>query len=418
MSGKLLESRRQFLKKAALGGALASGFSLPVLAKAENSFTQAFPKWMQKPGNPFTNYGQPSPHEFAVIRWISANEDAPGNGVSWTPLHDLQGTITPNGLFYERHHNGVPDIDPKKHQLLINGLVNTPLVFTVDALKRYPMTTRICFIECGGNSNSSWHKKPIQSQAGYAHGLVSNAEWTGIPVSYLLEEAGVAPTAKWVIAEGADAGAMDVSIPLEKLMDDAMLVLYQNGERLRPENGYPVRLLLPGWEGVLNVKWLRQLRLTDAPVMSRDETAQYTELQPNGKARQFTFIMDAKSVITSPSPGMVLPDNPGIYQVTGLAWSGRGKVKRVDVSADGGKSWMEATLQQPVLDKAFTRFSIPWHWQGQHAILQSRVTDETGYVQPTRAELIAKHGTHGFFHFNGIISWEVTDTGEINHVYI
>ena len=422
MSGKLLKSRRQFLKHAALSGALAGSFSLPVWAATkspENSTPYSqFPEWMRTPGKGFSNYGQPSKHEFAVIRWISANEDAPGNGVSWTPLHDLQGTITPNGLFFERHHNGVPDIDPQKHQLLIDGLVDKPLLFTVDALKRYPQTTRICFIECGGNSNSSWHKKPIQSQAGYAHGLVSNAEWTGIPVKYLLQEAGVQSGAKWVIADGADAGAMDVSIPLEKLMDDALLALYQNGERLRPENGYPMRLVLPGWEGVLNVKWLRQLKLTEAPVMSRDETAQYTELQPDGKARQFTFIMDAKSLITSPSPGMKLPDNPGIYQVTGLAWSGRGKVTRVEVSADGGKTWVDAQLQEPVLDRAFTRFSVPWHWQGQEAILQSRVTDETGYIQPTRDELVAKHGRHGFFHFNGIISWEVTSKGDINHVYI
>ena len=282
---------------------------------------------------------------------------------------------------------------------------------------RYPMVSRTCFIECGGNSNSGWRSNPIQSKAGYAHGLVSNAEWTGIPLKLLLEEACIKPSAKWVIAEGADAAALNISIPLEKLLDDALLALYQNGERIRPENGYPMRLVLPGWEGILNVKWLRQLRLTDAPIMSRDETSQYTELLPDGKARQFTFINEAKSLITSPSLGMMLPDNPGIYQITGLAWSGRGKISRVEVSADGGDSWLDAELQGPVLDKAFTRFNLPWHWQGEYAILQSRATDETGYVQPTREALIENRGKHGFYHYNAIVSWEITEDGDINHVY-
>ncbi|MDH5357881.1 MAG: sulfite dehydrogenase [Gammaproteobacteria bacterium] len=413
------QSRRQFLKKAALGGgALAGTVSLPVWANSESlEFPDDLPDWMRKPGGDFSNYGQPSPHEQQIIRWISANPDAPGNGVSWTPLHDLQGTITPNGLHYERHHNGVPDIDPAQHILLIDGLVDKPLSFDVKSLLRYPMISRTCFIECGGNSNSGWRSNPIQSQAGYAHGLVSNAEWTGIPLKILLQEAGIKPTAKWVIAEGADAAALNISIPLDKLLDDAMLALYQNGERLRPENGYPMRLVLPGWEGILNVKWLRQLRLTDQPVMSRDETSQYTELQPDGKARQFTFVMDAKSLITSPSLGMMLPDNPGIYQVTGLAWSGRGKITRVEISDDGGENWVDAELHAPVLDRAFTRFSLPWHWQGDYAILQSRATDETGYIQPSREDLIAQRGKHGFFHYNAIISWEITEEGDINHVY-
>lgn len=422
MSSKVLEGRRQFLHKAGLGGALtglaASSMSLPVWASSEAlSLPDSLPNWMTKPGAEFKNYGQPSPHEQGVIRWISANSAAPGNGVSWSPLHDLQGTITPNGLHYERHHNGVPNIDPAQHTLLIDGLVDKALSFDIKSLLRYPMQSRTCFIECGGNSNSGWRSNPTQTQAGYAHGLVSNAEWTGIPVKLLLQEAGIKTSAKWVIAEGADGAALNISIPLEKLLDDALLALYQNGERLRPENGYPLRLVLPGWEGILNVKWLRQLRLTDAPIMSRDETSQYTELQQDGKARQFTFLMEAKSLITSPSLGMMLPDNPGIYQVTGLAWSGRGKITRVEVSADGGDSWVDAKLQTPILAKAFTRFNLPWHWQGDHTILQSRATDETGYVQPTRKTLIEQRGKHGFFHYNAIISWEVTEQGDINHVY-
>jgi sulfane dehydrogenase subunit SoxC len=232
-----------------------------------------------------------------------------------------------------------------------------------------------------------------------------------------LQEAGIKNNAKWAVAEAADGASLNVSIPLEKLLDDAILALYQNGERLRPENGYPLRLVLPGWEGIVNVKWLRQLRLTEAPVMSRDETAQYTDLMPDGTARQFSFEMATKSLITSPSHGMTLPDNPGVYQLTGLAWSGQGKISRVEVSADGGESWVDAELQQPVLSKAFTRFSLPWQWQGQYAVLQSRATDETGYVQPSRDELFAKRGSHGFFHFNAIISWEVSEDGFIYHVY-
>ncbi|MCX4188333.1 sulfite dehydrogenase [Methylophaga sp. OBS4] len=418
MANKLLQSRRQFLQKAALGGTVAGSFSLPIwAAPPQVNYAEVLPESMRLPGRGFTNYGQPSSYEKDIIRWISANQDAPGNGVSWAPLHDLQGTITPNGLHFERHHNGVPDIDPANHQFLIDGLVNTPLSFSIDALKRYPQQSKICFIECGGNSNSGWRSTPSQAAAGYAHGLVSNAEWTGVPIKLLLHEAGIQAEAKWAIVEAADGASLNVSIPLDKLLDDAILALYQNGERLRPENGYPLRLVLPGWEGIVNVKWLRQLRLTDKPVMSRNETAQYTELMPGGKARQFSFIMEAKSLITSPSLGMQLPDNPGIYQVSGLAWSGRGKISRVEVSADGGQSWVKANLQQPVMDRAFTRFSLPWQWQGQYAVLQSRATDETGYVQPSREELTTKRGTDGFFHYNAIVSWEVTEQGDINHVY-
>jgi len=418
MNKSLLKSRRQFLQGTALSSVFL-GFSLPVQAQpVSEELQQPLPDSMLKAGSNFSNYGQPSIYEKDIIRWISANPNVPGNGVSWTPLEELQGTITPNGLHYERHHNGVPDINPSSHEIMINGLVDKPLTFSIDALKRYPQITKICFIECGGNSNAGWRSAPIQSAAGYVHGLVSNAEWTGVPLRLLLNECGIQAEAKWAIAEAADGAALNVSLPIEKLLDDAILALYQNGERLRPENGYPVRLLLPGWEGIVNVKWLRQLKLVDQPAMTRDETAQYTDLLPTGKARQFSFTMQAKSLITSPSVGMTLPDNPGIYQVTGLAWSGNGKIRKVEVSADGGDTWVEAELSDPVLDKAFTRFSLPWQWQGQYAILQSRATDETGYQQPSRDTLISERGDNSFFHYNAIVSWEINEDGQISHIYV
>ena len=246
--------------------------------------------------------------------------------------------------------------------------------------------------------------------------MASCSEWTGVPLSVLLEETGLKDKAKWIIAEGADAFAMQMSIPIEKALDDAFLALYQNGERIRPENGYPLRLVVPGWEGVLNVKWLRRLKVTDRPVMARNETARYTELQPSGKARMFTFTIEAKSLITSPSANMFLK-GPGLYQITGLAWSGRGRIKQVDVSADGGKTWAPAELQEPVLDRAFTRFRLPWQWNGKAAVIKSRAMDETGYVQPERSELVRQRGRHGFFHYNAIINWHIDSDGFVSHVY-
>jgi sulfane dehydrogenase subunit SoxC len=372
--------------------------------------------WMHRPGAGFSNYGQPSAHEAGLIRWISATPGAPQNGVSWTPLHDLDGIITPSGLHFERHHNGVPDIDPAVHRLVILGAVERPLSFDLEALKRYPRVSQILCIECGGNSNAGWDLHPIQTPAGYFHGLASCSEWTGVRIKTLLEETGITNSSKWVIAEGADAFGMTVSLPLEKLLDDAFVGLYQNGEPLRPAQGYPMRLICPGWEGVTHVKWLRTLEVSDRPVMARNETARYTELQPDGKARMFTFVMDAKSLITAPSPGMHLPSD-GLYEITGLAWSGRGRIAQVEVSADGGRTWANAELSSPVVPRAFTRFRIPWQWKGQSAVLQSRATDETGYVQPTRAALLEARGRHGYFHYNAIVSWAVAGDGRVSHVY-
>ncbi|WP_434130172.1 sulfite dehydrogenase [Methylocaldum sp. GT1BB] len=410
VAGGGLLDRRLFLKKG-----LAFGAGAALVGHMRQGLAEE-PPWMKTPGEPFTNYGRPSPHEKEAIRWISANSGAPGNGISWTPLHKLEGIVTPNGLHFERHHNGVPQIDPHQHRLLIHGLVENPLSFGIEDLLRYPMVSRLCFVECGGNSNAGWHEEPIQTPVGYFHGLASCSEWTGVPLAVILDEAGLRPDARWLIAEGADAAAMNISIPVEKAMDDAILALYQNGERLRPENGYPLRLILPGWEAVLSVKWLRRLQVANQPVMARNETAKYTELLPSGKARQFTFVMDAKSIITFPSPGQHLR-GPGLYRISGLAWSGRGRIKRVDISADGGRSWAEAALQEPVLPQCFTRFRLPWRWDGSPLVLKSRAVDETGYVQPERRALIAERGRHGYFHYNAIVSWAVAADGTVSHVY-
>lgn len=411
VAGGGLLDRRLFLKKGLSFSALA--LSADVLA-AELDAPR--PDWAQKPGTPFSNYGHPSRYEQKTIRWTMGNAMAAGNGVSWTPLQDLEGMITPSGLHFERHHNGVPQIDPAQHKLLIHGLVNQSLVFSMEDLLHYPMTSVLCFIECGGNSNAGWQTQPIQTQVGYFHGMVSCSEWTGIPLRLLLNEAQIKGRAKWLIAEGADASLMNVSLPLDKALDDCILALYQNGERIRPENGYPLRLIVPGWEGVVNVKWLRRLHVTNQPTMARNETSKYTELMPSGKARQFTFVMEAKSLITQPSFGHKLKQ-PGLYQISGLAWSGRGKIAKVEVSADGGKTWAQAQLQEPVLSKCFTRFRIPWQWNGQQAILKSRAIDETGYVQPERDVLVKSQGQHGYFHYNAIVSWEVASNGSISHVY-
>ncbi len=403
--------RREFLARGLALAALGASAATPAATGPV-----ADEPWLGTPGAPFSNYGTPAPAERGVVRWISATGDAPSNGVSWTPLHELDGIITPSGLHFERHHNGVPQIDPARHRLLITGRVERPLEFSIDALLRYPRDSRVLFIECGGNSNAAWNERPIQSPAGFVHGLASCSEWTGVPLRLLLEEAGIARGAQWIVAEGGDAFGMTVSLPLDKALDDCLLGLFQNGERIRPEQGYPLRLLVPGWEGVLHVKWLRTLTLTDAPVMSRNETSRYTELMPDGRARMFTFVMEAKSIITMPSVGVRLA-GPGPTDISGLAWSGRGRIAKVEVSDDGGGRWREATLAEPVLPRAFTRFRVPWEWRGEPVVLQSRALDETGYVQPTRTALVAERGRHGYFHYNAIVSWRIERDGRVYHVY-
>ena len=411
VAGNGLMDRRAFFRT---GAAVAAGAGFAGSASAVEPL-QVEP-WMREVGAPFSPYDQPSHFEGKVARSIGTLPGTAGTGSARTPLHALEGTITPNGLHFERSHDGIPDIDPDKHQLLIHGLVRRPLSFTVEKLARYPMVSRMAFIECGGNGGALYQKAPVQLGAQGLHGLVSCAEWTGVPLAVLLEEAGVDPQARWILAEGADAASMSRSVPLAKAMDDAIVALYQNGERIRPGNGYPMRLLLPGFEGNTNVKWLRRIKLTDGPIMTRDETAKYTISLPSGKALQFVFPIEAKSLITRPSPGLRL-DGAGIYEITGLAWSGYGRVVKVDVSADGGKSWAATVLQEPVMPMALTRFRIPWQWNGGPAVLQSRTVDQSGYVQPTREQLISERGSKTIFHYNGITSWGVSESGELTHVY-
>jgi len=364
-------------------------------------------------------YGQPSRFEEPVKRFVLQpyGATAPGTGPSFTPLESLEGIITPSGLHFERHHNGVPDIDRSEHRLMIHGMVQRPLVFTMDALARYPLTSRICFIECGGNSGRNTAPKPPQVSCGAIHGLISCAEWTGVPLAVLLREAGLDARASWLLAEGADAAAMSRSVPLEKALDDAMIALYQNGERLRPEQGYPVRLLLPGWLGNTSVKWLRRIKVTDGPTHTKDETSKYTELMPDGKARQFDYEMGVKSVITQPSAGLRM-QGTGANEISGLAWSGAGKIRRTEVSVDGGASWRDALLQEPVLPKSLTRFRVPWQWSGERVLLQSRATDEKGNVQPTRAAWLAQYAPGQRYHNNMIQTWAIEADGSIANVYV
>ncbi len=377
----------------------------------------AIPPWMQAPGAGMSGYGSPAKYEDTVQRTgIASQPGTTGSGASRTPLDRLSGTITPSGLHFERHHSGVPDIDPRAHRLLVHGLVKRPLVFTVDALLRYPMVSRIQFIECSGNSRPNLSPAPPAASCGAIHGLVSCSEWTGVPLSIVLAEAGAEPGARWLLAEGADAAAMSRSVPMAKAMDDALLALYQNGERLRPENGYPVRLFLPGYEGNMSVKWLRRIKLTAEPTMTKDETSKYTDPLATGKSLMFTYLMEVKSVITAPSPGLALP-GPGLYEISGLAWSGAGKIAKVDVSADGGHTWGEAERTEPVLPKALTRFRMAWRWNGGPAVLKSRATDDTGAVQPTRDKLVADKGTQFSYHYNAIQAWSVAPSGEVKNVY-
>ena len=371
------------------------------------------------PGTALSPEGLPDRNEKDNLQRtnISSAPGTSGTGVSRTPLEHLDGIVTPSRLHFERHHSGVPDINPDTHRLVVYGLVDRPLMFDLNRLMRYPMVSRMQFLECAGNSGALTAPTPVEGTCGNLHGLISNSEWGGVPISVLLDEAGVKPTAQWAVADGADSAMMSRSIPLSKLYDDAIVALYQNGEPIRPSNGYPFRLFLPGWEGNMSVKWLRSIKVTSMPAMTKDETSKYSDLRDDGYADLFTYPMAVKSVITNPSPGLSLYEK-GVYQISGLAWSGLGQIKKVEVSADGGKSWAEALLDAHVLDKSVTRFRIAWRWSGGAASLISRAFDSQGAIQPTRSEAMSGRGPGSFYHYNGQQAWRGTTDGSVRNVYV
>lgn len=409
-------TRRGFLKTGAtvVGGGVAaiSGVSAAAAQEGAN-LPPNVPEWMTHPGADTGThpYGLPSPFEKDVVRKILDEPKQYSSASSRTPLEKLNGIITPNGLHYERHHGGIPEIDPAQHRLMVYGLVEKPLVFTMDDLRRFPSVSRIHVMECSGNQSFS---SKGRTTAGDVMGLVSCAEWTGVPLRTVLEECGVKPEAKWLVAEGADAAAMTRSIPIEKCLDDVMLAYSQNGERIRPEQGYPLRVFVPGYEGNMSIKWVRSLQLREEPIYSREETSKYTDLLTGGKAREFSFVMEAKSIITFPSGGQKL-DGKGFWEITGLAWSGSGKITRVEVSVDGGATWQDAELQDPVLSICLTRFRFPWKWDGAPVTILSRATDETGYVQPTIEEIVAVRGKNSTYHNHAIQPWAINENGEVQN---
>lgn len=405
------QGRRHFVSTAAALGAAA----LASPARAHAPPDADLPPWTTRQGAPVLSpsYGVPSNFEKNIVRHPHSHGTFPTAASSVTPLQDLHGIITPSGLHFERHHAGVPTIDPAQHRLLVHGLVDRPLIFSMQDLLRFPSVSRTYFLECSGNT-PGWAKGTPNATVADTHGLLSCSEWTGIPLAAILAEAGAQDRARWILAEGADAAAMTRSFPIEKALDDALLAYGQNGEMLRPEQGYPLRLFLPGFEGNMSVKWLRRLKLGDAPFETREETSRYTDLMPDGRARQFTFVMEAKSVITFPSGGQNL-NGPGFYEIRGIAWSGRGRITHVEISTDGGFSWQSAKLQAPVLKKCLTRFTVPWHWNGAPAVLQSRARDDTGYWQPTHADLVAARGLNSGYHYNGIHGWRVGADGAVTN---
>jgi sulfane dehydrogenase subunit SoxC len=400
--GAALSRRRLLAGASGLVGGLA-------MARAAGAQTD-----LEAPADP-TKVPGPAPSEVGGRSpYVRLRRRPVSSTSSRTPLDELTGIITPADLHFERHHSGIPTIDPASYRLLVHGLVERPLFFSLADLRRFPAVSRLYFLECGGN-NVSWDPANPRSTASALAGLTSTSDWTGVPVRTLLREVGLSPRATWALAEGMDAAVMTRSVPIEKLLDDALVAYAQNGEPLQPGQGYPARLLLPGWEGNACVKWLRRLKLGDGSFETREETSKYTDIMPDGTSRQYTFVMEARSIITWPSAEHDLPER-GFWEIQGLAWSGRGRITRVEVSADGGASWSEARLDEPVLPLCHTRFRWPWTWDGGEAVLQSRATDETGYVQPTREQLIAVRGTLSRYHYNGIASYHVATDGTVTNV--
>lgn len=409
--------RRSLLRSGFVAGAAA--LVAPKGAYAGDPSPPSDPEWSQSlgPGIGDRVYGHPSQFESDVIRrnvpWLTASAES---SISFTPLQHQQGIITASGLFFERYHAGRATVHPAEHRLMIHGMVDRPLLLTMDDVRRFPSENRIHFIECPANGGMEWRAPQLNSLQ-YTHGMIGCAEWTGVRLSTLFEETGLKPGAKWVLAEGADGAHMTRSIPLEKCLDDVLVVYGQNGEALRPEQGYPLRLIVPGWQGNVNIKWVRRLQVGDEPWFTREETSKYTELMPDGKARGFTWPIYAKSVITWPCPEMPAK-TPGVHEIRGFAWSGLGSIRQVDVSFDGGINWAHARLHGPVLPKALTRFTLEWRWNGKPALLQSRAIDETGFVQPTIAELRAVRGTNAVYNNNSIQTWQVKPDGSVFNVQL
>ena len=411
---KTLTKRRGFLKATlAVSTGVSSVLTSNSASAQSNTFLEIDP-WTKTQGATFVNppYGLPSKYEKEVVRRLP-NPAPIFLTASRTPIQNLHGIITPNGLHFERHHAGVPDINPDQHRLVVHGLVDRPMIFSMENIMRFPSESKIYFMECSGNSAAEL-KRSANNTAQQIHGLISCCEWTGVRVSTLLQECGIKPQATWVLAEGADGAAMTRSIPLSKMLDDAILAYAQNGEMLRAEQGYPLRLFLPSYEGNMSIKWLRRLKLGTEPWQTREETSAYTDLRENGKALQFTFKMEVKSVITQPS-GMMKLKSKGFYEISGIAWSGNGKIRRVEVSTDAGKTWQEAMLQEPVMDKSLVRFRYPWVWDGAPAVLMSRAVDTSGEVQPTMEALIKTKSANTFYHNNAIQPWRVAANGEVTN---
>jgi len=417
-------SRRDFFRRSATLSVAAAGALTPaMLAAGDDPAIMEEQPWATALGDGVDQnlYGLPSPYEHNVTRRLakllqSGNWQA---SIAMTPIHELNGIITPNGLFFSRSHGGVAQIDPNQHRLMIHGLVEKPLVLTMDQLKRYPSVTRIHFIECPANDGPEW-RGPQFNSLQFSKGMMSCAEWTGVYIKDILADLGLKPEAKWMLAEGGDSSHMGRTIPIDKVLDDAMIVWGQNGEALRPEQGYPIRLLVPGWEGNLSVKWLARLEFGKEPWFAKEETAKYTALRPDGKSIQHFYPLEVNSVITSPCPEKPWTElkKGDMVEIEGLAWSGQGTIEGVDISFDGGKNWVEASLKGLVLPKAWTRFSYYYRYEGKPLLLQSRARDNAGHVQPTIDEEVAAVGVESVYHRNAITTWEVTEKGEVNNVQI
>ena len=409
--------RRRFLKQAAAlaGAAAGAGAGAEWAASGQSAKPE-----LAKPEAGATNSHD---HREILRRGARMTVD---HITYYTPLQDYMGIITPAHLhFVQQHSSHFPDIDPQQHRLTIHGMVDRPLSFSMEDLKRLPSVTRIHFLECQGNSSAMIHGQGNPNMgppAQFVWGMTSCSEWTGVPLSVLLDQVGVQPGGHWLVYEGADPGKFSHTLPLAKALDDVFVAYGQNGEPVRVEQGYPIRMIVPGWEGPFSVKYLKHIKVVDQPYMAWNEAMNHSipRADLGGKSRWYHFQWATKSVITRPSAGLEAL-RKGYVQITGLAWSGGGAIKKVEVSTDGGRTWKDAKLQGPILPKAHTRFTFDWAWDGEETVIMSRSTDESGDVQPSRAELYGNWGIPDgdsrkavrTTHFNAIQPWKVARDGSI-----